>query len=270
MIRKASFSGAFYPSNKEELKEQITSFLKEANGKKRDVISCISPHAGYIYSGRCAAHTFSSIEEKETFVIIGPNHSGIGSGIAISNEIWETPLGKVEPDTEFIEELLDTLFIVDPLSHKFEHSIEVQLPFLQMTQRNFKIVPISLSSTFYDFEICEKIAKKIISVAKKLKRNFCLIASSDFTHFGPMYGFLPENPEKIDKEAIRLILNLDAKKFNEFSFDKTICGYGGITVAMIIAKEFNAKGELLEYYTSGDVTGDKSNWVGYASIIFIK
>lgn len=295
-MRKPVVAGSFYLSDKSSLNMQIEScFLKKfgpgnlprAFPVHERKYGLIVPHAGYPYSGECASHAYKSLVEvkksdlPETFIILGPNHTGHGQAVfSLSLENFETPLGLVENDTEFGEKLIEEsspLAQKDEIAHQFEHSIEVQLPFLQfcynMMKKEFKIVPIIVSTI--DYDNCVKIAKIIAKIAKEQKKKVCVIASSDFTHHGPSYGFIPftkdikNNLYTLDRNAINKILKLDSKGFHELAIKSTICGLSTIVVCIEASKALGAKkASLLKYYTSGDVLGDYANAVGYASIAF--
>lgn len=264
-MRKAIVAGQFYPEDKAELEKQINGFLeiKPDNSLKAAIV----PHAGYMFSGKCAGKVYSLLPAAETYVLLGVNHQNLGENIAVSLESFETPLGVVENDTELGEEILKNLKTrEDNQAHKHEHSIEVQLPFLQITQKtqNFKIVPILLKN--YTIEICKNLAKAVFDSVNKLKRKIVLLASSDFTHTGSAYGF--HGDIKVDKEAINKILEFNTKDFLEIAEKTTICGAGAIAATIETAKLLKAKkAELIDYYTSADIIPSE-NKVGYASIAF--
>lgn len=285
-MRKPIVAGSFYPSSNAELKEQINNFLKKSEIKKTNKIyGLVAPHAGYPYSGPCAAYAYKLIASAgkfDTFVILGANHTGyIESDFALSAEDFETPLGVAKNDKQFYDFLLkngkdisagDTAR--DKIAHQREHSIEVQLPFLQtIFQDKFKIVPVICQVK--DSKDYTGLANLIVNAAKKLKRKICVIASGDFTHYGISYGFAPfstnvkENLYALDKGAIDLISKLKAKEFLEYAKKTTICGAGVIAAAIEVCKATGSKkAALLRYYTSGDITGDYSSAVGYGSIVF--
>ena len=228
-------------------------------------IGVITPHAGYTFSGLGSAYSYSFIKEtkKRKFVIIGPNHNGIGPNISVyPYGYWETPLGRVEIDKELADIFKE---FHDTTASEFEHSIEVQLPFLQFLFKDFTFLPITVKSPENINEIVNRIPKDVL-----------VIASSDFTHYGPGYGYIPfeentrENVENLDMDAIDKILKLDVKGFLEHmvEYNDTICGYVPITILMKWLKKFNSVGKLLNFYTSGDVIGDYENFVAYASIGF--
>jgi AmmeMemoRadiSam system protein B len=288
MKRKAIVSGQFYAKSEKELKEEIKKCFLSKFGtgnlpkisEKEKLIGVVAPHAGYFFSGACASHTYYKISQSkkpDVFVILGINHSGIGKAIATSLYTWETPLGDIEIDKDFTNALVQNNIVeIDESANQYEHSIEVQLPFLQFLFKDFKFCPICLQSL--SFEECEKVANEIMKAKEETKKSILVIASSDFTHYGYSYGYLPfsgsidevkEKLYELDRNAIDTILKLDAKKFYEMVVKKemTICGFVPITILILLSKKLGAKNaELLKYYTSGDVIGDYGNAVGYASI----
>ena len=275
-MRKPIVAGQFYPADKSVLESDIKKYIKR--NPDNAIKAVIVPHAGYFFSGKCAGKAYSLIPEAETYILLGVNHSGHGENIAISLENFETPLGEVKNNIQMSKEILKQLNLKeDNEAHKYEHSIEVQLPFLQIinksvkkefSKKNFSIVPIILKN--YNLETCKNLAKIIFQAAEKLKQEIVVIASSDFTHSGPNYGFIPaENPKKIDKKAIDSILKLDSKGFFDIAEKTTICGAGAICTVIEISKLLGAKkAQLLEYYTSADVMPSE-NKVGYTSIAFL-
>jgi hypothetical protein len=264
-------AGQFYPSSKDELENQIKSCFLSPIGpgklpekNEENIIGCVVPHAGYVYSGPVAAHVYHSLAKQrkpETIVIVCPNHTGRGSGVAVSKEDWKTPLGVVKNDNEFVDKLWKCgLIDLDEVAHSAEHSLEVQLPFLQYIYGDFNLVPICIG--IQDLETAYEVSECLIKVGKE----FLIIASSDFTHYEPY-----ESAKNKDATAISYITKLDEKKFMQVVYEKniSICGYGPIAICICVAKKLGAtKGELLKYATSGDVTGDRSSVVGYAGIVF--
>lgn len=289
MVRDNVVSGIFYESDFNDLDKQIRNcFLSKFGpgslpGKRKDkkIYGIISPHAGYNFSGPCAAWSYKEIGESKfanTFVLLGVDHSGYGDYVSINMKNWETPFGLIRNDKGFGMEVMNKCnFIVENNNaHANEHSIEVQLPFLQFSNKDFineiKISPYSI--TRYDYELCKKLGKAMA----KIDDNIIVIASSDFTHYGRNYGYLPfiknvkEEMYKLDREAIELICNLKTEEFIEYVQRKraTICGAGPISVLIETVKELGAKkGKLLKYYTSGDIINNYDNAVGYASIVFV-
>ena len=275
-IRPPAVAGMFYNLNPEMLRKQIKSCFEHKLGPKKikeeELISAIVPHAGYPYSGPVAAWSYSRMR-KANYIILGPNHTGIGSKFGVMKEgIWKTPLGSAKIEERVAKDLIDNcpLLEYDVLAHESEHSIEVQLPFLQYRfEDNFKFIPICVLNEFpsFDFlEECKIVAETIANVIKKQKEKWIIIASSDFSHYIPY-----ESAYSIDNYVIDAILRLDEKDFFSRLQEKnaSVCGFGPIAIAMIAAKELGAKkGKLLKYATSGDVTFDKGAVVGYCSAIF--
>jgi len=230
-----------------------------------DVKAVVSPHAGYMYSGPIAAHSYFSASgmDVELVVIMGPNHWGLGSLLSTyDGDAWETPLGLVEIDHEAAELISRESGLVDfdELSHLREHSIEVQLPFLQYIYGEFRFVPICMA--IQDRSTAEELGR---AIAKAIRgRRALVVASSDLTHYEPH-----DVASRKDMELIRVVEGLDILKFYTV-LERTrssACGYGAIAAAMTATKELGgSRGELLKYATSGDVTGDTEAVVGYASI----
>ena len=291
MERLPVAAGQFYEANSKELIERIRwCFLNEfgprsmSDKKFKKYFAAIVPHAGYLYSGPCAAHAYKEIGELkdvDTFVIIGTNHTGLGPSVSVFPEgKWITPLGEVEVDYELSSEIITTSEFAefDTQAHIHEHSVEVQLPFLQFLFKDFKIVPI----VFRGDDILEEardLANSIEKAASKLGKKIFVIASSDFTHYGKYYGYIPffgSNEEikkkiyELDKKAIDEILGLHEMKFLRYvnQTGATICGFAPIIATIFYAKKHTKEGNLLKYYCSGDISGDYENCVGYASIIF--
>ncbi|MBI1829249.1 MAG: AmmeMemoRadiSam system protein B [Thaumarchaeota archaeon] len=275
-VRTPAVAGMFYPKEKNELKTVIHDCFLHTFGPGKipptsdneKILGVISPHAGYVYSGPVATNSFYSISSQrpELVIIIGPNHYGIGCNVAVMKEgMWKTPLGEVEVDSECAVEI-NKIFRdieLDFFSHTRDHSLEVQIPMLQeIYSHKFKILPIILINQ--DYQTAKKVGSAIAKIAKM--RKTMVVGSSDFTHY-------EENnfAHKQDSALIEPILNLDLDEFYKVLQEKQIsaCGYGAIASTMMACKELGAKeGRLLKYATSGDVTGDKSSVVGYASIVF--
>jgi MEMO1 family protein len=277
-IRRPAVAGIFYPNDPFELNLAIERSFKDQrfgpnhmppSASKRRVYGIISPHAGYIYSSAVAANGFYEVSSMEfdDVVMIGPNHYGIGTGVAImSSGLWETPLGQVEinQDLSLAISKNSGIMDLDDFSHSKDHCLEVQLPFVQyIKKKKFRIVPIIL--IMQDRQTADDIGKSIAQATAKT--NSLLIASSDFTHY-------ESNSEahRKDMELINAILSLDILKFYTTLERENVsaCGYGAIASIMTAAKNLGAtKGELLKYATSGDIIGDTNTVVGYSSIVFV-
>lgn len=273
-IRTPAVAGMFYPKDKTKLQTSIQNCIShkygigETNQSQEKIYGAICPHAGYMYSGPVATHSFDSIanQDFELAVILGPNHWGIGCNIATMRDCsWETPLGSVEVDSDAAKQIneISKLIEIDYFSHTRDHSIEVQVPMLQeFYKKTFKILPIILNDQ--DYEFAQEVGSAIAKIAKTKKT--IIIGSSDFTHYEEN-----EFAHKQDKALIEPILKLDVEKFYKVLTERRVsaCGYGAIASTMIACKELGAKqGRLLKYATSGDVSGDTGSVVGYASIVF--
>ena len=275
-IRTPAVAGMFYPKEREELKTVIRGCFLHSFGPGKvppaandeNILGVICPHAGYMYSGPIATNSFYSVssQKPELVIIVGPNHWGIGCGVAAMKEgQWQTPLGNVEVDTESAIQInkITRVIELDFFSHTRDHSLEVQVPMLQeVYSHKFKILPIILINQ--DYRTAKEVGSAIARIASTKKTM--IIGSSDFTHY-------EENSfaHKQDKALIEPILDLDLEKFYMVLQENQVsaCGYGAIASTMVACKELGAtKGRLLKYATSGDVTGDKSSVVGYASIVF--
>jgi hypothetical protein len=275
-------AGQFYEANAEALRAQIKScFLHELGPKRlpevnflnhpRNIVGMICPHAGYMYSGPVAASAFYELAldgKPDTVVLLGPNHTGYGSALSIMREgIWNTPLGNIQIDTKIAADLIhETNFMdVDELAHRYEHSLEVQLPFLQFLYGNtFKIVPICFLMQEYDSAV--EIGRALEEVLDAT--NSVVIASSDMTHYEPA-----KTATTKDQSALKAVKELDAKCFYE-TVEKqniTACGYAPIVTLITYAQGVNVKDiDVLNYHNSGDITGDHSSVVGYAAVVFKK
>ena len=280
-IRRPAVAAQFYEGDAEALRAQIKNcFLHPLGPKKlptinlhsqpRNVVGLICPHAGYMYSGPVAASAFYELArdgKPDTVVILGPNHTGYGSALSLMREgIWRTPLGDVEVDTKIADELTReaSLIDVDELALRYEHSIEVQLPFLQFLYGNaFKIVPICFLMQDYDSAV--EVGGALEEVLDAT--NSVVIASSDMTHYEPA-----KTAAEKDHAALKAITDLDARRFYE-TVEKqniTACGYAPITALITYANGVCAKATLLNYRNSGDITGDRSSVVGYPAVSFGK
>ena len=278
--RPPAVSGIFYPSNPFELQKSLEQSFLDMNfgpGRmppsldRKKIYGIISPHAGYTYSGSVAANGYYQVSNMnyETVIMTGPNHYGIGSGVATMRQsLWKTPLGNVEVNTDFADTISkNTVIDIDDFSHIRDHCLEVQLPFLQCIRKddNFRIVPIIMN--LQDIETAKDVGRTIAQAITSASTNALLIASSDFTHYEPN-----GEAHRKDLELINTILSLDVSSFYAVleRLEISACGYGAIASIMIAVKELGAsKAELLRYATSGDTTGDKSSVVGYASIVFL-
>jgi len=275
LIRPPVAAGTFYNLNPEMLKKQIERCFEHKLGpkkiKKQKIIAAVAPHAGYEYSGQIASWIYSRVE-KANYIILGSNHHGMGSRFAIMKKgLWKTPLGEIVVKESIADELIEKCKLLehDFIAHQYEHSIEVQLPFLQYRfGSEFRFIPICITNEFADETLlnsCRLIGETIGKILKKEKKKWVIIASSDFSHYIPK-----KMAKRVDKYVIKAILALDEKEFFTRINEKnaTACGFGPIAVAIVAAKELGAKkAELLKYATSGDVSGEIESVVGYGSIV---
>ena len=277
--RLPAVSGIFYPSEPLELQRLIEQSFRDQKfgpGKippsefKRRIYGIVSPHAGYVYSGAVAANGFYEVSSMDfdNVVMIGPNHYGIGTGVAtMRNGVWETPLGGIEINPDLVSEISKSGIIdFDDFAHSRDHCLEVQIPFLQYIKKNKKIRIVPIILIMQDIRTAMDIGEAIAQSIRNTS-NALLIASSDFTHYESN-----DEAHRKDSELIKAILSLNISEFYTV-LDRlavSACGYGAIASVMKAAKDLGAtKGELLKYATSGNVIGDMSTVVGYSSIIFV-
>jgi AmmeMemoRadiSam system protein B len=265
MIRKPVVSGQFYPQTEEGINKMLAKMI-DLTSEKQDAKGIIMPHAGYVYSGYVAGSTISKVDIKKTAIILGTDHTGAGSPFSIMTKgSWLTPLGEVKIDTEIAESILkeSVLLKEDELSHLYEHSIEVEVPFLQYIRKDIKIVPISISRA--DIKDFQQLGQEIAGGFKKIGRTALFIASTDMTHYEPK-----EVAEEKDRLAIDAILALDEEKLFQVVKESNIsmCGVAPTCTLIRVCKNLGAqRSGLVKYQTSGDITGDYSSVVGYAGFI---
>lgn len=260
-MRPCSVAGMFYPAEPRHLEQLLESFFQK-RAPEIDARGIVSPHAGYVYSGETAACAFSTIppDFDGTFVVIGPSHRGYMT--CASAVPWETPFGIVDIDEEFI----DALEIeVDEVSHLDEHSLEVQMPIIKYRFPRARAVPIMMGDQRH--EAAENLAERLLLATERTGRDVRFVASSDFSHYVP-----DEVARRQDLYAIDALKNLDTHEFYRRLQETgaTACGYGPIATMCIVCRSLGAKtGELLRYTTSGNVTGDFNQVVGYAAIAVV-
>ncbi len=271
-MRTPTVAGMFYADDEKQLRKQIEQcFLGPLGpgkvpgkgGGRRAVMGGIAPHAGYTYSGMVAAHLYARIAEDgvpKTFVILGPNHTGRGSGLAVTTEDFKTPMGVAKVDRELAKALRKDLVDEDSEAHKAEHSIEVQLPFIQYLSPDFTFVPICMG--FQDYEAATSVGKIIREAISG--RDAVVIASTDFSHYVPK-----DLAKTKDGMALEAIKSMDAKKLFEVVRDEDIsmCGYGPVMATMVACA--GGRPTVLKYASSGDVQPMREV-VGYASVVIEK
>ncbi len=271
-MRRPTVAGQFYAGDEKSLRAQIEQCFKGPFGpgeipklgpRKRQVLGGVAPHAGYVYSGMVAAHTYARIVEDgfpETFVFVGPNHTGRGSGIAVATEDWQTPLGVAKLDKELAKAIGKDLVDRDDEAHRGEHSIEVQLPFVQYFSSSFQFVPICMG--FQDIDSAVSVGQTIANAIRG--KDVVVIASTDMSHY-----VSPALAKRKDGLAIDAIKRMDSKALYEVVRDEDIsmCGYGPVIAAMTACA--GGKATLLKYANSGDVH-PMAQVVGYASVVIEK
>lgn len=275
-MRSEAVAGSFYPENKKELRTFIENSIREAKideNSVKNAYSYVAPHAGYIYSGNTAAFTYkalsfkSNLKDLDTVVVVGPNHTGYGTAISVSLDDWKTPLQIARNDSEFSSALAEgsELIHIDESAHKFEHSVEVQLPFIQSVVPHAKFAFVCMGDQ--GEEASQALLKSILKAESATGRKIAVIASSDFNHYESS-----KTAAGKDMKLIEALARLDSKRFNKLidELNDSACGYGPITTAMLYAGSKGAReGMLLKYSNSGDTTGDYSSVVAYASLAFV-
>jgi AmmeMemoRadiSam system protein B len=265
MKRKAFVAGQFYPGDEESLRRTIEQF-SGPQGARKKAIAVISPHAGYIYSGPVAGAVFSSTILPGTVVILGPGHREIGPLFAIQAKgSWLTPLGESPIEAELASRIMDRCALVkeDEQAHLWEHSLEVQLPFIQYYRKDAAIVPICVSHETGYGEL-ETLGRALAEAVRDSGRETLIVASTDMSHYVSQ-----KTAEKKDMLAIRRILALDPAGLFETVTEERIsmCGFQPTAAALVAAVGLGASGaELVRYQTSGETSGDYAQVVGYAGI----
>ena len=269
LIRQPAVAGRFYPANAQRLRADVESYTTApANAPieaKVRALGCVVPHAGYMYSGHVAGAVYRRLELPQRMVILCPNHSGMGEPLAImSKGAWQTPLGDVPIDEELATELKQQMPLLseDEAAHRFEHALEVQLPFLQVLAPGFQFVPITVGTS--NFEVLSSLGVVIGNTLAKHAGRFLVIASRDMNHYES------DSVTRVkDRRAIDQLLALDARGLCDVVKEGNIsmCGYGPAVVMLTAARKLGAtKAELIRYATSGDVSDDRDMVVGYAGI----
>ncbi len=283
-MRYPAVAGAFYEGSKAGLQHQVEGCFthrlgpghlpRPSNGPRR-LLGLVVPHAGYVYSGPVAAFSYAALAEdglRASYVILGPNHSGQGAPLAVTRHDFQTPLGVVPIDTDLYAAVAKPPLEDDVGAHRHEHSIEVQLPFLQYLLPRVTFVPVCMG--FQEFELAAEVGDLVAAAVGG--RDALVIASSDFSHVGPQYYQMPPRgrtapswAKEQDSKAIERILALDPKGFaGRVAQDEiSMCGYGPVTAMLTAAKKLGAtEAKLLKYGSSSDVSADRDMAVGYGAI----
>ena len=271
-IRQPAVAGRFYPANPQRLRVEVETFTAIRPEAGHDVaesqipaLGCIAPHAGYMYSGAVAGAVYRRLQLPHRYVILCPNHTGQGEPLAIMSEgAWHTPLGDAPIDAELANALKaeTTLLVEDQEAHRYEHALEVQLPFLQVLKPDFRFVPITVGTSNFDSLslLGEAIARVLVNIGQRVM----VIASSDMNHY--------ENDSVTrvkDRRAIDQVLAMNPRGLYDTVREAHIsmCGYGPATIMLTAACRMGAtEAELIRYATSAEVSGDRDMVVGYAGI----
>ena len=265
MFRKPAVAGTFYPASAGSLSAMLGGFV-DKNRKKEKTIGVVSPHAGYMYSGAVAGAVFSEVEVPPTAVILAPAHRASANAFALFPQgAWGTPLGEVEIDYELVKKMdkHSTLAVIDADAHRYEHSAEVQVPFLQHVRSDIKIVPVVISTL--NIQQLRLFGEELADIVTQSGAEVLCVASSDMTHYESR-----ESAGRKDKLAIDEILKLDEFALLETvrKNDISMCGVAPTISMLAYAKKMGAKeARLVKYTTSGETTGDMNEVVGYAGIV---
>lgn len=287
-MRYPAVAGAFYEGTRASLLRQIErcytsplgpGHLPKIEGGERRLVGLVCPHAGYPYSGPVAAHSFAALARdglRASYVVLGPNHYGAGAPLATTRHDWETPLGPVPIDTDLLKALSKPPIEDDVAAHRHEHSIEVQLPFLQHLSPTVRFVPVCMA--FQEYEVAAEVGELVAAAVKD--RDALVVASSDFSHVGMNYNQVPPRgktapgwAKEQDAKAIDRILALDPKGLQDrvHRDDISMCGYGPVTAMLVAARKLGAtEARLLRYGTSSDVSHDDETAVGYGALAILR
>jgi len=269
MTRMPAAADRFYPGDPEHLRSAMDILIpRVAEADKEEALAVVLPHAGYVYSGATAGKTISRVRVPETVLILGPNHHGRGAAVALGTEDWRMPLGTVPVDRQLAAAILhdSTVIVEDQEAHLLEHSLEVQVPFLQQVQHGLRIVPLVISQL--SFSHCQTVAHELAVAIKNQEQPVLMVASTDMSH----YESRQQGTQK-DKLAIERILALDPQGLYATVIGQriTMCGVIPTTIVLLAALELGAtKVELVRYTDSGEASGDTSQVVGYAGLIISK
>ena len=265
MRRSPAVAGQFYQGTASKLTQQVKQYIN-SNAVKEHAIGILSPHAGLIYSGSVAGEVYSAIEFPKTFVLIGPNHTGIGAKVSMmASGEWEIPTGVFSIDEKLSRRIAANTPIIseDAQAHTFEHSLEVQLPFIAYFSTEPKIVPITVMSA--SLEECRLLGEGIAKSIKEVNYSVVIVASSDMSHYVP-----EDVARQKDKKAIEMIKSINPEGlYTVVSRERiSMCGYLPATVMLFAAKALGAiEARLVKYATSGEISGDYDQVVGYAGMI---
>ena len=262
--REPVVAGTFYPRAAAALEDSLRHLI-DLQEARHELLACIAPHAGYVYSGGVAGKLYGHLEVPRTVILMGPNHTGAGAPVAVApHDRWRTPLGKVPIATALARRLVDRAYMAtfDPHAHAREHSLEVQLPFLLARRPDLEVVPVCLAHL--RLEDCLDLGRILAKIVKDTAEPIGIVASSDMSHYLP-----EEEATRLDHLAIDAALARDPAELYEtvHRLGITMCGVVPATVALAAANELGAKeAHLVAYATSGDASGDRHAVVGYAGV----
>ncbi len=267
MIRPPAVAGRFYSSEPETLTQQIERFVSSSGASQKvRALGCIVPHAGYMYSGYVAGAVYAAIEIPKKYILLGPRHFPRGEAMAILTEgSFSTPLGEAKIDAALAAALAHACprLREDAVAHEREHSVEVQIPFLQYLAKDFSFVPVVLATDRYG--AIEELGRAVAQVIAAASEPVLAIASTDMNHYES------DAVTRVkDGRAIERILALDPRGLYETvrSEGITMCGYAATTALLVAMRELRAtEARLVRYATSGDVSGDREQVVGYAGVV---
>lgn len=265
MKREPAVAHQFYPGDPATLHKTLERLIPETVSKQK-AIAVVSPHAGYIYSGSVAGETFAAVEIPRDIVVMGPNHHGYGTPVSLMDQgAWRMPLGEVKINTELAGQILaqTDLIEADTLAHRFEHSLEVQVPFLQYLRPDMTITPMVISHL--SFKSCQVVGEALAAAIEHYNRPVLIVASSDMTHYESR-----ESATEKDSLAMQQVIKLDPKGLYSTVLGKKIsmCGIMPTTIALIAALRLGAtQARLIRYTDSGEASGDTNQVVGYAGFV---
>lgn len=265
MKREPAVAHQFYPGDPATLRHTLERLIP-ATTTKQKALAVVSPHAGYIYSGSVAGETFAAVEIPQDIVVIGPNHHGYGAPIALMEKgAWSMPLGEVKINTVLAQHLLaqTDLIEADTLAHRFEHSLEVQVPFLQYFRPDMTLTPMVISHL--SFKTCQAVGEALAKAIRIYNKPVLIVASSDMTHYESR-----ESATAKDSLAIQQLEALNPEGLYNTVLGKgiTMCGIMPATIALVAALRLGAtQARLIRYTDSGETSGDTNQVVGYAGVV---
>ena len=265
MKREPAVAHQFYPGDPATLRSTLERLIPPTTTKQK-ALAVVSPHAGYIYSGSVAGETFAAVEIPQDIVLLGPNHHGYGAPVSLMHTgSWNMPLGEIQINTVLAQTLLAQTDLIQPdtLAHRFEHSLEVQVPFLQYFRPDLTLTPMVISHL--SFKSCRIVGEALAAAIEQYGKPVLIVASSDMTHYESR-----ESATAKDSLAMQRIKALDPEGlYNTVQGNRiSMCGVMPTTIALIAALHLGAtRARLIRYTDSGEASGDTSQVVGYAGLV---